>query len=165
MSAFAKTRAAAEYAALHGPTDPVRARAEVLLMRLASCAAALDGSAAVHDGNGEGTLIPAGELRGLVLTTRDLVGRAWLQANLDDTDAAEFAAMCEETLLPEPDDIDRACSAVLWARFSPRDDGAVGEARFTPSRADRLRRAEPFAFRLDDALAQFRAEPGPLRLR
>lgn len=121
MSQFSKTRAAAEYVALHGRSEPSRARAGVLLARLATCKAALEdgnGSSA-RTGNGPQPTVDPGTLRALVLAARDLVGRAWLKANADDPDVEAFVAMCNEAVPPDAEEIDRTCSAVLWARFAP----------------------------------------------
>lgn len=74
MTAFPKTRAAAGYAARHGPGELARARATFLLARLGACEDFLPG------GDGDVTA----DLRDLVLAARDLAGPAWLQASGDD---------------------------------------------------------------------------------
>jgi hypothetical protein len=76
---FGKTRAAAEYAALHALADLTRARAAVVLRELAACETALAG------GNGRPpAAASAALLRGLVIAVRDLAGPAWLEASADD---------------------------------------------------------------------------------
>ena len=80
MTAFPKTRAAAGYAARHGPGELARARATLLLARLDACEDFLP------DGD-----VPAarrGLLRDLVLAARDLAGPAWLAATGGDPDMA-----------------------------------------------------------------------------
>ncbi|MGH3254245.1 MAG: hypothetical protein ACRDOU_02385 [Streptosporangiaceae bacterium] len=57
MSAFAKTRAAAEYAARHARTELIRTRAAVLLARLGAC------EAAMADGDGQPPGIAEGDDR------------------------------------------------------------------------------------------------------
>jgi hypothetical protein len=111
---FGKTRAAAEYAALHALADLTRARAAVVLRELAACETALAG------GNGRPpAAASAALLRGLVIAVRDLAGPAWLEASADDPDVAAFAAMQATASPPDPGVVDETCSRVLWARFSP----------------------------------------------
>jgi hypothetical protein len=122
MRPFGKTRAAAEYAALHARADPVRVRAAALLQELAACETAPAG------GNGrERAEVSAALLRGMVIAVRDLVGPAWLDACADDPDMAAFTAMQATARPPDPGVVDETCSRVLWARFSPvgtRSEGA-----------------------------------------
>jgi len=122
MRPFGKTRAAAEYAALHARADPVRVRAAALLQELAACETAPAG------GNGrERAEVSAALLRGMVIAVRDLVGPAWLDACADDPDVAAFTAMQATASPPDPGVVDETCSRVLWARFSPvgtRSEGA-----------------------------------------
>jgi hypothetical protein len=114
MRPFGKTRAAAEYAALHARADPVRVRAAGLLQELAACETAPAG------GNGrERAEVSAALLRGMVIAVRDLVGPAWLDACADDPDVAAFTAMQATARPPDPGVVDETCSRVLWARFSP----------------------------------------------
>jgi hypothetical protein len=119
---FGKTRAAAEYAALHARADLVRVRAAALLQELAAFETALAG------GNGrERAAVSAALLRSLVIAVRDLAGPAWLDACADDPDVAAFTAMQATASPPGPGVVDETCSRVLWARFSPagtRSEGA-----------------------------------------
>jgi hypothetical protein len=111
---FGKTRAAAEYAALHALADLTRVRAAVVLRELAACETALAG------GNGRlPAAVSAALLRGLVIAVRELAGPAWLEASADDPDVAAFAAMQATARPPAPGVVDETCSRVLWARFSP----------------------------------------------
>ena len=133
MNTFAKTRAAAEYAARHSRTELIRSHAAVLLARLGVCEAAAVG------GNGQPPVIAAGLLRSLVLAVRDLAGPAWLEANGDDPDVAAFTAMQATASPPDPARIDEICSRVLWARFAPRTADCdtrdlVGRAPARPTR-------------------------------
>jgi hypothetical protein len=117
---FGKTRAAAEYAALHARADLTRIRAAALLQELGACETPL------ADGNGrQPAPVAAALLRGLVAAVRDLAGPAWLEASADDPDVAAFTAMQATASPPAPGVIDETCSRVLWARFSPV--GARGE--------------------------------------
>ena len=122
MRPFGKTRAAAEYAALHARAGLVRVRAAALLRELAACETALAG------GNGrERAAVSAALLRSLVIAVRDLAGPAWLDACADDSDVAAFTAMQATASPPDPGVVDETCSRVLWARFSPagtRSEGA-----------------------------------------
>ena len=122
MRPFGKTRAAAEYAALHARADLVRVRAAALLQELEASETAL------ADGNGrERAAVSAALLRGLVIAVRDLAGPAWLDACADDPDVAAFTAMQATASPPDPRVVDEICSRVLWARFSPagtRSEGA-----------------------------------------
>lgn len=113
MRPFGKTRAAAEYAALHARADLVRVRTAALLRELAACETALDG----ENGRQPGA-VTAAPLRGLVIAVRDLVGPAWLEASADDPDVAAFTAMQATASPPDPRMIDETCSRVLWARFT-----------------------------------------------
>jgi hypothetical protein len=111
---FRKTRAAAEYAALHARADLTRVRAAALLQELAACETAL------ADGNGrQSAAVSAALLRSLVIAVRDLAGPAWLDASADDPDVAAFTAMQATASPPNPGVVDETCSRVLWARFSP----------------------------------------------
>ena len=87
MSAFPKTRAAAGYAAGHGPGELTRARATTLLARLDAFEDLLPG------GDGDVPAALHGLLRDLVLAARDLAGPAWLAAASDDPDIAAFTAL------------------------------------------------------------------------
>ena len=114
MRLFGKTRAAAEYAALHARADLTRVRAAALLQELAACETAL------ADGNGrQSAAVSAALLRSLVIAVRDLAGPAWLDASADDPDVAAFTAMQATASPPDPGVVDETCSRVLWARFSP----------------------------------------------
>lgn len=113
MTAFSKTRAAAQYAARHSASDLARTRAAVLLQRLGVAEAALTGT------TGQMPATVAGLLRALVLATRDLAGPAWLAASGDDPDVAAFTALEATASPPDPDRIDEICSRVLWARYVP----------------------------------------------
>jgi hypothetical protein len=119
---FGKTRAAAEYAALHARADLVRVRAAALLQELAACETAPAG------GNGrERAAVNAALLRSLVIAVRDLASPSWLDACADDPDVAAFTAMQATASPPDPGVVDETCSRVLWARFSPagtRSEGA-----------------------------------------
>jgi hypothetical protein len=113
---FGKTRAAAEYAALHARADLTRVRAAALLQELVACETAL------ADGNGrQPAAVTAALLRGLAIAVRDLVGPAWLDASADDPDVAAFTAMQATASPPDPGALDETCSRVLWARFAPAD--------------------------------------------
>ena len=116
MSTFAKTRAAAGYAARHSRAELTRCHAAGLLARLGVC------EAATADGNGQPPVIAAGLLRSLVLAVRDLAGPAWLEASGDDPDVAAFTALQATASPPDPARIDEICSRVLWARFAPARD-------------------------------------------
>ena len=114
MRPFAKTRAAAEYAALHARADLSRARAAAILQELVACETAL------ADRNGrQPDAVSAGLLRTLVIAVRDLVGPAWLEASADDPDVAAFTAMQATASPPDAGVVDETCSRVLWTRFSP----------------------------------------------
>lgn len=128
MSTFAKTRAAAEYAARHCRTELTRTRAAVLLQRLSACEAALAG------GNGQLPVTAAGLLRSLALAVGDLAGPAWLEASGDDPDVAAFTAMQATASPPDPARTDKICSRVLWARFAPAGTArdAAGGAALEP---------------------------------
>jgi hypothetical protein len=78
VSAFPKTRAAAGYAAGHGPGELTRARATTLLARLDAFEDLLPG------GDGDVPAALHGLLRDLVLAARDLAGLSWLAAASDD---------------------------------------------------------------------------------
>lgn len=121
MTTFAKTRAAASYAAQHGP-EAARAAA-ALLQETAACRDALDGEP------GQPPVATAGLLRTLVLAARDLAGPAWLAANSDDPDVAAFAALQATASPPDPGRIDDIISRVLWARFAPTGDGSRNSTR------------------------------------
>jgi hypothetical protein len=111
---FGKTRAAAEYAALHARTDLTRVRAAALLQELAACETAL------ADGNGrQPAAVSAALLRSLVIAVRGLAGPAWLDASADDPDVAAFTTMQATVRPPDSGVVDETCSRVLWARFSP----------------------------------------------
>jgi hypothetical protein len=111
---FGKTRAAAEYAALHARADLTRVRAAALLRELAACETAL------ADENGQQpAAVTAALLRSLVIAVRDLAGPAWVDASADDPDVAAFTAMQATASPPDPGVADEICSRVLWARFSP----------------------------------------------
>jgi hypothetical protein len=111
---FGKTRAAAEYAALHARAELTRVRATALLQALAACETAL------ADGNGRPPVgVSAALLRRLVTAVRDLAGPAWLDASADDPDVAAFTALQATVSPPDPGVADETCSRVLWARFSP----------------------------------------------
>ena len=123
MRPFGKTRAAAEYAALHARADLPRVRAAALLRELAACEAALAG------GNGrQPAAVSAALLRSLVIAVRDLAGPAWLEVIADDPDVAAFAAMQATASPPDPGVVDETCSRVLWARFSPAGTRSKGTA-------------------------------------
>lgn len=132
MMPFAKTRAAAEYAARHGRSELTRTRGAVLLEQLAACQAAL--------GDDNGRQAPAaagGLLRELVLAVRDLAGRTWLNANSDDSDVAAFTVMQAMPAPPGPEEIDETCARVLWARFGfGRVTCAQGAASAAPGGVD-----------------------------
>ena len=121
MSAFPKTRAAAGYAAGHGPGELTRARATILLARLDAFEDLLPG------GDGHVPAALHGLLRDLVLAARDLAGRSWLAAASDDPDIAAFTALQATPAPPSPAGLDEIISRVLWARFpppgTPRDGG------------------------------------------
>ena len=87
MTAFPRTRAAAGYAARHGPGELARARATLLLARLDACEDFLP------DGDGDVPAARRGLLRDLVLAARDLAGPAWLAATGDDPDIAAFTGV------------------------------------------------------------------------
>jgi hypothetical protein len=142
MSAFAKTRAAAEYAARPARTELARTRAAVLLTRLSACEAAMTG------GDGQPPVVAAGLLRSLVLAVRDLARPAWLDASGDDPDVAAFTAMQATASPPDPARIDEICSRVLWARFPPGTAGCdardlTGRGGGPGSPAPRHRRHPP----------------------
>ena len=121
MRPFGKTRAAAEYAALHALADVTRVRAAVLLQELAACETAL------ADGKGrQSAAVSAALLRSLVITVRDLAGPAWLDASAGDPDVAAFTAMQATASPPDPGVADETCSRVLWARFSPAGTRSEG---------------------------------------
>ena len=126
MSAFPKTRAAAGYAARHGPGELTRARAAILLARLDAFEDLLPG------GDGDVPAALHGLLRDLVLAARDLAGPAWLAAVGDDPGIAAFTALQATPVPPAPAELDEIISRVLWARFAPpgpaRDDGDPGPA-------------------------------------
>jgi hypothetical protein len=113
MSAFPKTRAAAEYAVRHSRAELTRTHAAVLLRWLTACQAAMD------DGAGQPPVIAAGLMRSLVLAARDLAGPAWLDARGDDPDVAAFTVLEATASPPDAARIDEICSRVLWARFAP----------------------------------------------
>jgi hypothetical protein len=113
VSTFAKSRAAAGYAARHSGTELTAARAAVLLRRLRACEAALSG------GDGPVPAITAGLLRAAVLAARDLAGRPWLEASGDDPDVAAFTALQTAPSPPEPAELDEIIARLLWARFAP----------------------------------------------
>jgi hypothetical protein len=113
VSAFAKTRAAAEYAGRRVRTGLNQSRAAVLLERLDACEAALAGE------DGLPPVVLANLLRGVVLATRQLAGPVWLEASCEDPDVAAFIALQATVSPPAPDRIDEICSRVLWARFAP----------------------------------------------
>jgi hypothetical protein len=123
---FSKTRAAAEYAALHARADLVRVRAAALLQELAACEATLAGGNGRH--GRQPAAAAAGLLRGLVIAVRDLAGPAWVEASADDPDVAAFTAMQATASPPDPRVIDETCSRVLWARFSPSPSRSQGTA-------------------------------------
>ena len=122
MNTFAKTRAAAEYAAQHVRTEVTRARAAVLLARLSACQDAMTG------GESQPPVTAAGLLRSLVLAVADLAGPAWLEASRDDPDVAAFTAMQATASPADPARIDEICSRVLWARFAPAGTALDGTA-------------------------------------
>jgi hypothetical protein len=126
MSTFAKTRAAAEYAARHCHTEPARSRRTVLLQRLSVCEAALAG------GNGQPPVTAAGLLRSLVLAVAGLAGPAWLAASGEDPDVAAFTTLQATASPPDPARIDEICSRVLWARFAPPGTARDGTGDDTP---------------------------------
>ncbi|HEX5292773.1 MAG TPA: hypothetical protein VFX25_28215 [Streptosporangiaceae bacterium] len=138
MSAFPKTRAAAEYAARHSRAELTRAAAVILLARLGVCEDFLPG------GDGDVPAALHGPLRDLVLAVRDVAGPAWLDASGDDPNVAAFTVLQATASPPDPARIDEICSRVLWARFAPgteRDD--PGYAGTGPGRpAGRAARAE-----------------------
>jgi len=113
MSAFPKTRAAAEYAARHSPAELTRARAIILLARLGACEDILPG------GDGDVPAALHGLLRDQVLAIRDLASPAWLDASGDDPDVAAFTVLEATASPPDTARIDEICSRVLWARFAP----------------------------------------------
>ena len=119
MSAFPRTRAAAEYAARHSPAELTRARATILLARLGACEDLLPG------GDGDVPAALHGLLRDQVLAIRDLAGPAWLDASGDDPDVAAFTVLEATASPPDTARIDEICSRVLWARFAP-DAGRNG---------------------------------------
>lgn len=134
MSEFAKTRAAAGYAARHARAELAQARAAALLQRLSACEAAMTA------GEAQLPTIAAGMLRNLVLAVSDLAGPAWLEANGDDPDVAAFTVMQATPSPPEPARIDEICSRVLWARFAPAgagQDGAGGTGPGNPAPSQR----------------------------
>lgn len=112
MTAFAKTRAAARYAAVTGG-GLTHYRAAVLARRARACEQALS------DGDRQLPAVSHGLARGLVLAVRDLAGRAWLAANGDDPDIAAFTALETTAVPPAPGRLDEILSRVLWARFAP----------------------------------------------
>ena len=113
MTAFPETRAAAGYAARHGPGELARARATLLLARLDACEDFLPG------GDGDVPAVLRGLLRDLVLAARDLAGPAWLAATGDDPDIAAFTALQAAPVPAAPAELDEIISRVLWARFAP----------------------------------------------
>jgi hypothetical protein len=113
VSAFPKTRAAADYAARRVRTEPARTRAAILLERLSAC------EAPMASGNGEPPVIAAGLLRGLVLAVAGLASRPWLEASGDDPAVAAFTTMRATAGPPDPATIDEICSRVLRTRFPP----------------------------------------------
>ena len=117
MTTFAKTRAAASYAAQHGP-QAARGAAAWLLKQAAACQDALDGEP------GQPPAVTAGLLHALVLAAGELTGPAWLAANEDDPDVAAFAALQATASPPDPGRIDDIISRVLWARFAPTGAGS-----------------------------------------
>jgi hypothetical protein len=121
VTAFPKTRAAAGYAARHGPGELTRARAAIVLARLDACEGLLPG------GDGDVPAVLRGLLRDLALAARDLAGPAWLEAASDDPDIAAFTAL---QATPAPAGLDEVVSRMLWARFGPpgaaRDDTGPG---------------------------------------
>jgi hypothetical protein len=131
MSAFGKTRAAAEYAAQHARSDLARTSAAVLLTQVEACETAMAG------GEGQPPVAVAGLLRDLVRATRDVAGPAWLAASGDDPDVAAFTALEATARPPGPARIDEICSRVLWARYAPAgaprdgsdDHAGIGSAR------------------------------------
>jgi hypothetical protein len=94
---FGKTRAAAEYAALHARADLVRVRATARLQELAACETALAGGNGRQPAAGTAAL-----LRTLVIAVRDLADPAWLDASADDPDVAAFTAMQATASPPDP---------------------------------------------------------------
>lgn len=127
MNTFAKTRAAAQYAARHAASDLTRHRAAVLLKRLNVCEAALAGT------NGQLPVTTAGLLRTLMLAVRDLAGTTWLDASGDDPDVAAFTALEAITSPLEPARIDQVCAAVLWARYAPGTSRPAGPGGTAPA--------------------------------
>jgi hypothetical protein len=117
MSAFPKTRAAAEYAARHSRAELTRAAAVILLARLGVCEDFLPG------GDGDVPAALHGPLRDLVLAVRDVAGPAWLDASGDDPDVAAFTVLQATASPPDPARIDEICSRVLWARFAQAQNG------------------------------------------
>jgi len=108
---FGKSRAAAEYAALHARADLVAVRAAALLQELAACEAALAG------GNGrQPAAVTAGLLRGLAGRQRRRPGRGRVHRDAGNRQPAR------------PHVIDETCSRVLWARFSPAGTRSQGTA-------------------------------------
>jgi len=87
MNTFPKTRAAAGYAARHGPGELARTRAAVLLARLDAFEDLQPG------GDGDVPAVLHGLLRDPVLAARDLAGPAWLDAAGDDPDIAACTAL------------------------------------------------------------------------
>jgi hypothetical protein len=87
VTAFPRTRAAAGYAARHGPGELARARATLLLARLDACEDFLP------DGDGDVPAARRSLLPDLVLAARDLAGPAWLAATGDDPDIAAFTGV------------------------------------------------------------------------
>jgi hypothetical protein len=112
MTRFPKTRAAARYAARHGPGEPARARAAVLLAKLGACETALAGGDASPP-------VVCGLLREVMLAAGHLAGPAWLAASGDDPGIAAFTALRAAPAPPAAAELDEIISRVLWTRFPP----------------------------------------------
>jgi hypothetical protein len=139
VSAFAKIRAATEYAAQHGRSGLTQPGAVLLLKRLDVCEAVL------ADRGGQLPVMVAGLLRGVVLAARELAGPTRLEANGEDPDVAAFIALLATASPPDPARIDEICS---WLRSGaavpPRDRMAPGRDHCIESAVELVQpRSEP----------------------
>jgi hypothetical protein len=136
MSKFPKTRAAARYAARHGPGDLARARAAVLLAKLSACETAL------ADGDAVAPVVHS-LLREVILAAGHLAGPAWLAASGDDPDIAAFTVLQATPVPPDTAELDEIISRVLWTRFPPPGTGRDGSGAPEPVPGVVARPGEP----------------------